>query len=119
MKKKKIVRKEGNPKQEFGRLVRSFRDKHHLKREQLARSVGKNLKKGFLNAVEHGCSPTRRKILLKLIDVLRMPEIDRAEAINLLDKFCPQRWKRFKLHSNFTIRTRKLPHLKIRESLHR
>lgn len=49
--------KQGNPKQQFGRLVRSFRDTHHLRREQLAKAVGKNLKKGFLNAVEHGvCS---------------------------------------------------------------
>ncbi len=111
--------KEGNPKQQFGRLVRSFRDTHHLRREQLAKAVGKNLKKGFLNAVEHGCAPRRRGILVKLIDVLRLPEPDRATALKLLDEFCPKRWTRFKLHSNFQIRTRKLPPRQVRESLHR
>lgn len=69
---------------------------------------------GCILSMEHGEVDSENPEHMKVLKVLGLT----VKTASLPPTKRP-RWKRFKLHSNFSSRTRKLPHRKIRESLHR
>lgn len=69
---------------------------------------------GCILSMEHGEVDSKNPEHMKVLKVLGLS----VKTASLPPTKRPG-WKRFKLHSNFSVRTRKLPHRRIRESLRR
>ncbi len=102
---KNRMRIKQDPKKMFGLLARYFRDRRHLGRDQVARGIGEDSK--LIRDIEHGRAPRHRKVLTRLIDKLKFPKNERDVALELINMFCPRKWIRMKLHSNFSVLRRR------------
>lgn len=92
--------------------VKDKRSKLKMNRGVFAEHAGVSVE--CVIRIEHG------EIDFKNLDHVRVLNV---LGLNMKTETLPstkrKKWTRFKLHSNFPSRTRKLPHRRIRESLHR
>jgi ribosome-binding protein aMBF1 (putative translation factor) len=96
----------------LGLRVKNERSKLKMNRGMFAEHADVSV--GCVACIEHGEIDFQNSEHLKVLRVLRI-----SINVALLPLTKKPRWKRFKLHSNFSNRTRKLPHRNVRESLHR
>jgi hypothetical protein len=93
-------------KKRFGEIVKGGRAKKLMNRELFAQLIG-SVNVRFLKCVEHGCAPTQRRVLIRIINNLDLQEDVKNEALLLIRQFC--KWRRMKVHSNYSILRRRRP----------
>lgn len=106
-----------NDQSESAREVLGLKVKDERSRLRMNRGVFAeyaNVSVGCILSIEHGEVDFENPEHMKVLKVLGL-----TVKTGTLPPTKRPGWKRFKLHSNFSSRTRRLPHRKIRESLHR
>ncbi len=96
----------------FGLRVKNERSKLKMNRGMFAKYA--NVSVECVAGIEHGEIDLENPEHMKVLKVLGL-----TVKTATLSPTKRLRWTRFKLHSNFSSRTRKLPPRHVRESLHR
>lgn len=101
------MKKEFDPRKVFGKIVKDGRSRLQIDRGDFAKEIG-GIDVVSLNFIEHGCvrkghPPIERRVYYRIVSLLVLTDKEKNEALRSLKLFCPQRWRRVKIHSNYSV----------------